>query len=49
MNLGSALAQLGQLAEAKSHFELALKIKPDDELARQNLQEVERLLAQPHP
>ena len=32
-NLGSALAQLGELQEAKSHFERALQLKPGHALA----------------
>jgi Flp pilus assembly protein TadD len=41
-NLGSALAQTGQLAEAKSHFERALAINPNHQLARENLQELQQ-------
>jgi len=42
-NLGSALAALGQLNEAKFHYEAALRIDPSNQLARDNLQERERL------
>jgi tetratricopeptide (TPR) repeat protein len=45
-NLGAALAQLGRLAEAKTCFEHALKLEPGNELARENLEEVERNLGQ---
>ena len=36
-NLGAALAQLGQLPEAKSHFERALEIDPNQPIAKENL------------
>jgi Flp pilus assembly protein TadD len=36
-NLGAALAEAGHLAEAKSHFERALQIDPNQALAKENL------------
>jgi Flp pilus assembly protein TadD len=45
-NLGSALAKTGNLAEAKAHFERALKLKPDYVMARENLQAVEQMMAE---
>jgi Flp pilus assembly protein TadD len=47
-NLGSALAQMGELKEAKLHFERALQLKPGHALASENLQLVEQMLAQGH-
>ena len=41
-NLGSALAQTGRIAEAKSHYQRALKLNPGHTLARENLDELER-------
>jgi tetratricopeptide (TPR) repeat protein len=41
-NLGSALAQTGRLLEAKSHFERALAIDTNHQLARENLQELQQ-------
>jgi len=43
-NLGSALAQNGQLSEAKAHFERALRLNPNHELARENLDQVRRIM-----
>jgi Flp pilus assembly protein TadD len=40
-NLGSAYAELGMLAEAKTQFEQALEINPSHALARENLQELQ--------
>jgi tetratricopeptide (TPR) repeat protein len=45
-NLGSALAELGKFAEAKSHFERALQIDPHHSLAKENLQELQRAMNQ---
>jgi Flp pilus assembly protein TadD len=42
-NLGTALAQLGRLAEAKLHYEAALRIDPNNQLARENLQQIEQM------
>ena len=47
-NLGATLAQLGRLVEAKSCLARALKLDPGNQLARENLQEVERALGS-HP
>lgn len=47
VNLGSALAVSGNLAEAKKHFERALQLDPQNALARDNLAEVNRELANP--
>jgi len=41
--LGTALVQLGRLNEAKSHYEAALRIDPANQLARENLQQLEQL------
>jgi Flp pilus assembly protein TadD len=38
------LAQLGRLTEAKSHYETALRIDPSNQLARENLQQLEQML-----
>jgi len=45
-NLGSALAELGKFAEAKSHFERALQIDPHHSLAKENLEELQRAMNQ---
>ena len=45
-NLGAALAQVGNLTEAKSHLEVALRIDPTLALARENLEIVNRSLAE---
>jgi Flp pilus assembly protein TadD len=37
-DFGAALSALGRLAEARLQFEAALRIKPDFEIARRNLQ-----------
>jgi tetratricopeptide (TPR) repeat protein len=42
-NLGTALAQLGRLTEAKSHYEAALRIDSGNQLARENLQQIEQM------
>jgi Flp pilus assembly protein TadD len=42
-NLGTALAQLGRLAEARSHYEAALRIDPGNQLALENLQQIEEI------
>ena len=44
-NLGSALAEMGRLAEAKSHFERALQIDPNQALAKENLEILEKMNA----
>jgi Flp pilus assembly protein TadD len=41
-NLGAALAELGHLAEAKSHFERALQIDPNQSLAKENLEALQK-------
>ena len=41
-NLGSALAETGNLKEARLHFERALQIDPKNELARENLEQLNR-------
>jgi Flp pilus assembly protein TadD len=41
-NLGSALAETGNLKEARLHFEHALQIDPKNELARENLEQLNR-------
>ncbi len=41
-NLGAALAETGHFAEAKSHFERALQIDPDQELAKENLEALKK-------
>jgi tetratricopeptide (TPR) repeat protein len=48
-NLGAALAEAGNLPEAKLHLERALRLNPNHELARENLAEVSRTLANSHP
>lgn len=45
-NLGTPLAQLGRLTEAKSHYEAALRIDPSNQLARENLLQVELMLGE---
>jgi Flp pilus assembly protein TadD len=40
--LGAALAQMGRLAEAKSHFERALQINPNQAIAKENLVELQK-------
>jgi Flp pilus assembly protein TadD len=41
-NLGAALAETGHLAEAKSHFERALQIDPNQPLAKENLDTLQK-------
>jgi Flp pilus assembly protein TadD len=41
-NLGSALAETGNLKDARLHFERALQIDPKNELARENLEQLNR-------
>jgi Flp pilus assembly protein TadD len=41
-NLGSALAVTGNVKEARLHYERALKLNPNNELARENLQQLEQ-------
>jgi len=41
-NLGSALAETGNLKEARLHYERALKLNPNHELARENLQQLDQ-------
>lgn len=43
-NWGTALVQLGKVQEAKSHYEAALRIDPANELARENLQQLEQMM-----
>jgi Tfp pilus assembly protein PilF len=43
-NWGTALVQLGRLQDARSHYETALRIDPANELARDNLQQLEEML-----
>jgi Tfp pilus assembly protein PilF len=43
-NWGTALVQLGRLQDARSHYEAALRIDPGNELARDNLQQLEEML-----
>ncbi len=45
-NYGAALAQLGRLVEAKRQLEAALKIEPGHQLARENLAQVNEMLAE---
>ena len=47
-NLGSALAETGNLKEARRHFARALEIDPKNELARENLEQLNRN-AHDHP
>ena len=37
-NLGSAFAEIGDIKQAKLHYERALRLNPNNELARENLQ-----------
>jgi Tfp pilus assembly protein PilF len=46
-NLGSALALLGKLNEARQHFERALQLDPHHQLARENLDALEKGAAKP--
>jgi Flp pilus assembly protein TadD len=48
-NLGSALAETGNLREAKLHFERALEIDPNHELARENLETLSHAAKDPKP
>jgi Flp pilus assembly protein TadD len=41
-NLGAALAELGRLPEAKSHFEHALLLDPNQPIAKENLEVVKK-------
>jgi Flp pilus assembly protein TadD len=41
-NLGSALAETGNLKEAREHFERALRLNPNHQLARENLRSLEQ-------
>jgi Flp pilus assembly protein TadD len=41
-NLGSAFAESGDLKQAKLHYERALRLNPNHELARENLQQLSR-------
>jgi Flp pilus assembly protein TadD len=43
-NLGGALAETGQYAEAKTHLERALEINPNHTLARENLEQLKQLM-----
>ena len=43
-NLGTALVQLGRLQEARTHYEAALRIDSSNQLARENLQQLEQLI-----
>jgi Flp pilus assembly protein TadD/mono/diheme cytochrome c family protein len=42
-NLATALVQLGRLKEAKTHYQDALRIDPANQLALENLQQLEQL------
>ncbi|HET9697530.1 MAG TPA: tetratricopeptide repeat protein [Terriglobales bacterium] len=44
-NYGAALAQAGKLKEATEHLEKALALNPENRDARENLEEVKRMLA----
>jgi stress-induced-phosphoprotein 1 len=44
-NLGAALAELGRFPEAKSHFERALQIDPNQALAKENLDAVKKAMS----
>jgi hypothetical protein len=46
-NLGAALAEIGELASAKTHWERALKLDLQNQLAQDDLQEVQRRLSAP--
>jgi Flp pilus assembly protein TadD len=41
-NLGAALAQMGRFPEAKSHFERALQIDPNQPIAKENLEALQK-------
>ena len=41
-NLGAALAEMGRFPEAKSHFERALQIDPNQAIAKENLEAVKK-------
>ena len=41
-NLGAALAEMGRLPEAKSHFEHALQLDPNQPIAKENLEVVKK-------
>lgn len=41
-NLGSALAMTGKIEEAKEHYKRALQLNPDHQLARENLELLEK-------
>ncbi len=41
-NLGSAYAEIGDIKQAKLHYERALQLNPNNELARENLQQLSR-------
>jgi Flp pilus assembly protein TadD len=41
-NLGSALAETGNVKEARLHYERALKLNPNHELARENLRQLDQ-------
>lgn len=45
-NWGTALVQLGRLQDARLHYEAALRIDPANELARENLQQLEQIMTQ---
>ena len=44
-NLGGALAESGDLAEAQRHLEIAVQLDPKNNVAQGNLAEVKRLRA----
>jgi Flp pilus assembly protein TadD len=41
-NLGSALAETGNLEQARSHYQRALQLNPHHQLARENLQQLDK-------
>jgi Flp pilus assembly protein TadD len=41
-NLGSALAEIGDTKQARVHYERALRLNPNHELAKENLQQLSR-------
>jgi tetratricopeptide (TPR) repeat protein len=45
-NLGSAYFSMGELAQAREHFEQALSLNPGDSLAQTGLQKIAALQAQ---
>jgi Flp pilus assembly protein TadD len=45
-NWGTALVQLGALQDARLHYEAALRIDPANELARENIQQLEQIMTQ---